>query len=84
MAQAIRLCLITALWYGGLAALLIYGVTPFLHREGWLLLKDNASLTSYQKRATGCAAIGYPLICATLIAGSAHRRKVTRTPATPV
>lgn len=79
MAQIVRTCLLAALFYGGFAATLIYGVTPWLHHEGWLLLHEDMSMALYQKRAVGFAALGYPLICGLLAlsAYSRHRAQIS-------
>lgn len=75
MAQAIKIGLITALWYGALSTLLIYVVAPWLHTGVGYNLHDGVTLPMYQKRAIASAAIGYPLLCAVLIFGDAYRRK---------
>ncbi|MBC7807132.1 MAG: hypothetical protein H7145_13395 [Akkermansiaceae bacterium] len=75
MAQALKIVLITALWYGGFAALLIFVVAPWLHTGVGYNLQDGVTLPIYQKKALTSAAIGYPLLCAVLIFGSAYRRR---------
>ena len=87
MAQALRTILVTAIWYGGLAALLIFVVAPWLHTSLGFPLQDNVTMPQYQRRALVCAAIGYPLICAVLIAASTSQRKKSlpeRRPMPPV
>ncbi len=73
--HAIKISLITAVWYGALAALLIFVVAPWLHTGVGYAFQDGVTLPIYQKRALASAAIGYPLLCAALIFGSAQRRK---------
>lgn len=75
MPQAIKISLITALWYGGLSALLIYVVAPWLHTGVGYALQDGVTLPLYQKKALASAAIGYPLLCGVLIFAAANRRK---------
>ena len=75
MAHAIKISLITALWYGALSALLIYVIAPWLHTGVGYNLQDGVTLPMYQKKALTSAAIGYPLLCVVLIFGSAYRRK---------
>lgn len=74
MAQAIKICLLTALWYGALSALVIYGVAPRLADMGYGL-RDNMTVPAYQRNALRSAAIGYPLLCVALVFGDAYRRK---------
>lgn len=86
MLHAIKICLITALWYGALAALMIYVIAPWLHTGVGYNLQDGVTLPMYQKKALGSAALGYPLLCAVLIFNSLYRRKTTNPPepVTPV
>jgi len=77
MAQIVRICLLAALIYGGFAATLIYGITPWMHKEGYLLLRGNVTMAQYQKRAVGSAALGYPLLCALFVVAQMYRKKET-------
>lgn len=78
MAQIIKISLFTALWYGALSVLMIYFVAPWLHTGVGYNLQEGVTLPMYQKKALASAAIGYPLLCAVLIFGSAYRRKQAR------
>ena len=77
MMSMLRTVLLTALWYGTLAAVLIFVVVPWLHTGVGFPLNDGVTLPMYQKRALASAAIGYPLLCAVLIGSAAYRAKST-------
>jgi len=75
MPQPVKICLLTALWYGALSALLIFAVAPWLHSGAGYAFKDGVTLAHYQRNALVSAGIGYVLLCAVLIWSDANRRK---------
>ena len=74
MPQPLKICLLTAAWYGAFSALLIFAVAPWLHSGAGYALQDGVTLPMYQRNALVSAAIGYVLLCGVLIWSDANRR----------